>query len=291
MFERNRIAETLRNAREKQGLSLEQAAAAAGIPTQYVRLLEGETNVKVGVSDELYLIPFFRKYARFVGIDAEEMLPEFVGFVQQLPGEGSPPIRLDYRSRWAGLWKPAAVLVTIAAAVALMLRVGPNRKAPVEEPVESVAAAPATPIATPVPTESPAEAPVANAMPVVAEVRGTPEATVTISATTATMITATMGPAPAITPQGGVAGGRELEIVAKEETWFSMALDDQPTKQYLLRAGESRKWSAGYFTITVGNAGGITLSLDGKELPALGPTGKVVRNIRLPAEPVPTRTP
>jgi hypothetical protein len=179
--------------------------------------------------------------------------------------------------------------VTIAAAVALMLRVGPNRKTPVEEPVESVAAAPATAIATPVSTESPAEAPAANAMPVVAEVRATPEATATV-VTTAALTTSTLGPAPVITPQGGVAGGRELEIVAKEETWFSMALDDQPIKQYLLRAGESRKWSAGFFTITVGNAGGITLSLDGKELPPLGPTGKVVRNIRLPAEPAPTRT-
>ena len=54
------------SAREKRGLSLEQAAADAGIPMQYLRLLEGESNVRVGVSDELYLIPFFRKYAHFV---------------------------------------------------------------------------------------------------------------------------------------------------------------------------------------------------------------------------------
>src|SRR5678815_5802504 len=122
MFERNRIAEMLRSAREQRGLSLEQAAAAAGIPTQYLRLLEGEADVKVGVSDELYLIPFFRKYARFVGIDAEQMLPEFLGMVQQMPGEGSPPIRLTYRSRYASLWRPLAVLLTIGVAATLLLR-------------------------------------------------------------------------------------------------------------------------------------------------------------------------
>src|SRR5688572_24794344 len=114
MFERNRIAETLRSAREERGLSLEQAAAEAGIPLQYVRLLEGESNVRIGVSDELYLIPFFRRYARFVGIDAEGLLPEFLGMVQQISGEGSPPIRLTYRPRLAFLWKPVAVLATIA---------------------------------------------------------------------------------------------------------------------------------------------------------------------------------
>ena len=108
MSERNRIAETLRHAREKRGMSLEQAGAAAGVPLQYVRLLEGESNVSIGVSDELYLIPFFRKYARFVGIDAEELMPEFLGVVQQLPGDFPawfPPLlpaapSLPSRRRW-----------------------------------------------------------------------------------------------------------------------------------------------------------------------------------------------
>ena len=92
MFERNRIAETLRNARERRGLTPEETARAAGIPLQYLRLLEGESNVRIGVSDELYLIPFFRKYASFMSIDAEELLPEVLGMVQQVPGEAGPPI-------------------------------------------------------------------------------------------------------------------------------------------------------------------------------------------------------
>jgi hypothetical protein len=121
MFERTDCRDAPERAGEA-GLSLEQAAASAGIPTQYLRLLEGEANARVGVSDELYLIPFFRKYARFVGIDAEEMLPEFLGMMQQKPGEGSPPLRLSYRSRYASLWRPLAVLLTIAVAALLLLR-------------------------------------------------------------------------------------------------------------------------------------------------------------------------
>ncbi|MGH9023744.1 MAG: signal peptide peptidase SppA, partial [Acidimicrobiia bacterium] len=50
-------------------------------------------------------------------VAAEDLLPEFLGLVQQMSGEGSPPIRLAYRPRLAFLWKPAAVLLAIAAVV------------------------------------------------------------------------------------------------------------------------------------------------------------------------------
>jgi cytoskeleton protein RodZ len=278
MFERNRIAETLRSAREKQGLSLEQAASAAGIPSQYVRLLEGEENVRIGVSDELYLIPFFRKYARFVGLDAEELLPEFLGVVQQLPGEGAPPIRLAYRSRWGFLWRPLAVLATIAVAVLLLLRQVPERptfEEPLtEQPSPAVAEAEPTDAATPI------------------EVAVGSEPAVTAIATATIVVT----PIPAMTAGPSIgSGAHELRIAAIEEAWLSLALDDQSTKQYLLHAGESRSWNADHFSLTVGNAGGISLFLDGREQGPIGRQGQVVRNLRLPptaaAVPSAARTP
>ena len=270
MFERNRIAETLRNAREKQGLSLEQAAASASIPLQYVRLLEGETNVRVGVSDELYLIPFFRKYARFVGLDAEELLPEFLGVVQQLPGDTAAPIRLSYRPRLSFLWRPALVVLTIAIAVVLMLRQSPRRGFDDESTGSETADERAVPSASP-------SAEAGSATPI-APVAAAADTVATSPATTPTVpLEAT--PTAAAQPSGM----RELKIVAIEETWFSLAVDDQATKQYILHASESRTWTGAAFNLTVGNAGGIAVTLDGRELPPLGPTGKVVRNLRLPA--------
>ena len=277
MFERNRIAETLRRAREERGLSLEQAAAAAGIPLQYVRLLEGEANVRVGVSDELYLIPFFRKYASFVGLDAEGLLPEFLGLVQQIPGEGSPPIRLTYRPRWAFLWKPLAVMVAIAIAVALMLRQARERPAfddslaserlLAEEVASPVAATPSLVVATPTPDGGP-DVPGAA-------VGGDP-------------VASDSAPTPSPGPSAGsaataVTGAHELKITAKEEAWLALALNDQPAKQYLLKPDESRTWQAATFSLTVGNAGGITIAVDGRDLPPVGRPGQVVRNLRLPA--------
>jgi cytoskeletal protein RodZ len=243
-------------------LSLEQAAADAGIPTQYLRLLEGDVDVRVGVSDELYLIPFFRKYARFVGIDAEEMLPEFLGMVQQMPGDGSPPIRLSYRSRYASLWRPLAVLFTIGVAALLLLRQPRERSAfeDVGSEGNPVAVEPTT---------------VVDVTPIVepAAVVATPIAPVEVAA-----------PTP-------IAGGHDLKIDAKEDAWLALGLNDQPAKQYLLRAGESRTWSAESFSLTVGNAGGVVLSLDGRELPPIGRPGKLVRDFRLPeAAPAPSPT-
>jgi len=277
MFERNRIAETLRSAREQRGLSLEQAAAAAGIPTQYLRLLEGEADVKVGVSDELYLIPFFRKYARFIGIDAEQMLPEFLGMVQQMPGEGSPPIRLTYRSRYASLWRPLAVLLTIGVAATLLLRQSRERPTFDEAATAPVASADAV-----------------GVTPMV-EVTTVPEVVESAGGVATIVPTAAVSPAstptPATTPIAVGSGSHALVISAKEEAWLALALDDQPSKQYLLRAGESRTWNAERFSLTVGNAGGVTLSLDGRELSSIGRPGRVVRNLRLPPEPSPAPSP
>jgi cytoskeletal protein RodZ len=275
MFERNRIAETLRSAREERGLSLEQAAQQAGIPLQYLRLLEGEANVRVGVSDELYLIPFFRKYARFVGIDAEELLPEFLGIVQQIPGEGSPPIRLDYRPRWTFLWKPFAVLAAIGLAVFLILRQGHERSAFDDSiasealPEQAVVTSPAPVRQTAVPdaTDAPTAEPAATS-PTDAGVAASPSVGVATSTPRST---------PAV-----VTGAHELRITAKEETWLSLALNDLPAKQYMLRPEETRTWHADVFSLTVGNAGGITIAVDGRELPPIGRPGQVVRRLRLP---------
>jgi len=275
MFERNRIAETLRSAREKQGLTLEQASGTAGIPLQYLRLLEGESNVRVGVSDELYLIPFFRKYARFFGIDAEEMLPEFLGVVQQVPDEGSHPIRLAYRPRWEFLWKPTAVLIAIGVAVLLMLRRAPERptfedSASNGERAQGIDSEVIEPAAVTSPMAPDAYTTALPSFVVVAP-RNSPADAVT-----------TPDPMSVVTPGVVPTGEHELEIAALEEAWLSVALDDQPAKQYLLRAGETRAWSAERFSLTVGNAGGITLAIDGRDLPAIGRPGQVVRNLRLP---------
>jgi cytoskeleton protein RodZ len=75
---------------------------------------------------------------------------------------------------------------------------------------------------------------------------------------------------------------------AHEATWVLVRGADGVASQETLEAGSVREWqSAGRFTVTVGNAGGLTLELDGVALPPLGAQGQVVRDVRLPREPTP----
>jgi cytoskeleton protein RodZ len=272
MPEESRIARTLRSARERLGLSVEGAAADSGVPPQYIRLLEGETRVRVGVADELYLIPFFRRYAAFLGLDPAELIPELLAQVQQVPAPAGGPVRLAYPSRLARLWKPAAIVLAVGLATFLLVRRAPERPVfdDASEPhagqtVEPPGAAPAHDAGATVP---PGEAALAEADAAVATEPVSAEAAAEAERAT---------PGPAASP--AVDGARhELRIVASEETWLAIGIDGEPRKEFLLKPGQTLVRTASVtFTLTVGNAGGITLALDGRELPPLGRSGEVVR--------------
>jgi cytoskeleton protein RodZ len=95
-------------------------------------------------------------------------------------------------------------------------------------------------------------------------------------------------PGAAVVPAPREAGGHVLVARAHEPTWVSVRPEDGAARQELLDPGTVREWrSAGPFTVTVGNAGGLTLELDGVALPPLGDRGQVLRDIRIPREPVP----
>ena len=76
----------------------------------------------------------------------------------------------------------------------------------------------------------------------------------------------------------------QLTIEAKEPTWIRATIDEKKIKDILLQPGERIEWLAQrQFTLTVGNAGGVDLMLDGQQLPPLGRSGQVIRNLRLPS--------
>lgn len=53
----------------------------------------------------------------------------------------------------------------------------------------------------------------------------------------------------------------------------------------LLQAGAVREWTATRrFTLTVGNAGGVEIDLNGKRMPSLGAKGAVIQRLVLPQE-------
>jgi cytoskeleton protein RodZ len=286
MDNRQHICEALRTAREALGLSLEQAAADAGVPVHYARLLEGAARTAAGVADELYLVPFFRRYSTFVGADTARLLPEFLGIVQQVPIPAATPLRAPFRPLAGVLWKPAAVLAAVMTAVLLILQQAPERARIDDDEAESdvLNGAPSHDGATgdgalnhdglAAASDPHADRPSAagDALALGTRASGAPVGSDPDAGSSST------GEQPATT-----SAGRELRIEADEETWLSIGIDEQPKKSLLLRPGDAQTWTANStFTLTLGNAGGVRVSVDGTELPRLGRSGEVVRNLRLP---------
>ena len=72
-----------------------------------------------------------------------------------------------------------------------------------------------------------------------------------------------------------------------EATWLRVRTDDGRATEETIPAGEVREWISNRpFIVTIGNAGGIALELNGRKLPPLGERGAVISRLVLPpAEP------
>lgn len=280
-----RVSAMLRQMREKAGISIEKAAADSGIPVQYVRLLEGETRVRVGVADELYLIPYFRRYATFLGLEGTSLVAEFLSQLKPL-SSASPvtAVTFSYPSRIAWLWKPAAIVAVIVIAASLIAQQSPERPAFDDEDTPAASSSAVEPADGSLRSAAPPAAPATDHHEEHAAVAAAPVAVASPSPAAAAA-----GAVPAQAVAVAASGSaRELRITAAEETWLAIGVDDESEKSLILKPGDSRTWTArDGFTLTIGNAGGITVSLDGRELPKLGNSGQVRRNLRLPSDAPP----
>src|SRR5207247_9635792 len=92
--------------------------------------------------------------------------------------------------------------------------------------------------------------------------------------------------APPVASADATAGGptaQRLLVKALEATWIRIQPDDRGAVEELLAPGATREWTAAKrFLLTVGNAGGIEIELNGRPMPPLGARGAVIRQLELP---------
>jgi len=89
-------------------------------------------------------------------------------------------------------------------------------------------------------------------------------------------------PVPAEEPRPA---GQRLLIRAVEPTWIRVQVDEGQVAEELMQAGAVREFTAARrFVLTVGNAGGLEVDLNGRRIPALGAKGAVIQRLVLPAE-------
>jgi hypothetical protein len=70
-----------------------------------------------------------------------------------------------------------------------------------------------------------------------------------------------------------------------ETTWIRVRTEDGRTTEETIPPNEVREWvSNGPFVLTIGNAGGVSLELNGRPVPRLGASGAVISRLVLPPD-------
>ncbi len=154
----------------------------------------------------------------------------------------------------------------------------------------------ATELARPLPSVTPgtptASVPAARASTVPGG-QASPSAPATPSAPPASSAPAAprVAAAPSAPAEASAAGARGFaspyRLIARttETTWMRVRTEDGRTTEETIPANEMREWiSNGPFVITIGNAGGVSLELNGRPIPRLGASGSVITRLVLPSD-------
>ena len=84
--------------------------------------------------------------------------------------------------------------------------------------------------------------------------------------------------APPVTPPPAVVSEKLLlKILTVEKTWLKVIIDDQKSREYSLNPGDRLELEAlSEFNLLIGNAAGVHLNINDKDLPVPGKKGQVV---------------
>ncbi len=75
-----------------------------------------------------------------------------------------------------------------------------------------------------------------------------------------------------------------LEAKAIDSVWFNIVIDGKKSEQFITDPGKTYKWRGAIFALSLGNAGGIELTLNNVKLPPLGKAGVIVRDVKITKE-------
>lgn len=256
--------------RVQRGMSLEEVAARTRIRLQTLQALERDDYPSLPV--EVTVKGFVRAYARCLGLDEQDVSARYQRFAADYFRSAQPGDPISRFGRTAApepAWKRhltlagltlAALAVVISGVVAVMPSAPPDEPNAISAPGRV-----APPSALPNP---PAPALIPEPIQTIASVPAIPPP-----------------PKPEVVPPArpAVSGAaQELSLAASEPTWVQVMIDGGRTKEAILQPGERITWAAEReFRLTVGNAGGVSVALNGEPVGPLGPSGRV-RTLVLP---------
>lgn len=248
------VGSYLRECRESQGITLEEAARVTRIGKNYLTALEeGRFHTLPNIA---YAKGFLRAYAAFLGLSGDEVIAMYER------GDSSPPhppaeakrvpgapdtgeARVSRGGRW---FVPFILLALVVAAAYILDDDGPQP----EKTPPPIDASQAVQVAAPVqPPRSSAQ--VEPKPPEVPADRGKGDP----------------GEANAA-PRGIV-----LKMKVNQDSWLNITIDDTVSQQYDLKAGDLIEWKGDrVFNLELGNGGGVEAELNNKPLKPFGEPGQ-----------------
>jgi cytoskeletal protein RodZ len=236
------LGEEFRSAREARGLSVSDVAEQIHIRSVYLAAIENEEWTSIGAP--VYVRGFIRTYARFLGLDAEAAVARFNDAVPAArPSSHAAPAAAGAQRERSGL-SPWALIGTLVALVLVGYAI--YEYVTLKQPgAGTVAVQPST-----APNGSQSPAPTAGA--------------------------ASPTPAPAPTSPPTPAPRHHIAVRLVQRSWLRVAVDGQTKLEGLYPAGTAKSYTGKVAELRVGNAGGVTVSVNGAPAKPLGKAGDVV---------------
>lgn len=286
------LGELFRQTRERQRLSLEQIASKTRIQQHHLQALEEEDYASLPA--KVFVKGFVRSYARSLGLDEDHAIQlflttssDFYDRTQEEEQHIQVTLQAAHSKRFN--WNLVVILFLAIGGVLFYLLPGQQETLPptpesqtplpVNETPKEGKLEPAPPT-----EESPdrvlSEAPVAPE----AQLPTPPPSVITPSPLPPVpqAISPTLPVSPVPDKATGLDGTLVLEIEATQLTWVVVQSDDQAPHEALLQPGQKSTWKANtQYLLTLGNAAGVIIRLNGALQGPFGKPGQVVRDIRL----------
>jgi transcriptional regulator with XRE-family HTH domain len=248
------LGDAFRTAREAQGLTLSDVAQRIHIRTAYLAAIESEDWNVIGPT--VYVKGFLRSYARCLGLDADAAVRELGADVETAPVRNAAPAK-PAAPAFTPAQRPEAPAAANRGATARPRR-GPSVGAlaglavalglvlvAAYEYVDMRLGAPVA--ASDSATAAPAT-PVAAAAPTLQPARPTPGLERRVS-------------------------GFALRLA--DSSWLRVVVDGKVAMEGIYPKGTERSFAGRSATVRAGNAGGVDVSVDGKDLGPMGGLGDV----------------
>ncbi|MBI5634029.1 MAG: helix-turn-helix domain-containing protein [Nitrospirae bacterium] len=239
--------ELLKKRREELGLDLKQTADLLKIKEDYLASIEGDCFDKLPVA--VYTIGYIRCYATYLHIDPEPIIDYYTGHLTQpKPSTIFPIASSKKKTPFYYYVIPILVFILLILGVVILRQES-------SESEKKVAAVPPRAVE--------------HVQPVQTEIRQSFPASGPVQPALSGQTTDAQKPR--------MSGEHSLVITADDLSWMHIRFSNGKYEEILLRPGMTRMWQ---FTdkavIKLGNAGGIRLNLDGRDIGSPGSLGQVM---------------